>query len=67
VSDADDHVPDPIANFDQALRGLKDLARVMMTYQRELVGQGFPPAEALVIVCAYQQQLCQQGSNDADS
>ncbi len=53
-------VPDPLANLDQHLRGLADLARVVGTYYTELIAQGFAVDQAFGLAVAYQQAILAQ-------
>jgi len=53
-------VPDPLANLDQLLRGLGDLAQVISTYYGELVTRGFTTDQALAMTMAYQQIIVGQ-------
>lgn len=51
------NVPDPLANFDQALRELADVARIMRCYYRALTGEGFDAKQALTLTVAYQSRF----------
>ncbi len=54
---------DPIANFDQVLRGLADLAKLIRVYYEGLCEQGFTESQALALTIAYQRGF--QGGSDA--
>lgn len=60
-----DEIPDPIANFDQALRACVDVARLLVAYRDALVAQGFTRSEALALTVAYQQQLLGGAQRDS--
>lgn len=52
-----DQPPDWIAQLDQALAGVGDLAKVIVAYHRALVDAGMPREEALHVVIGWQTAM----------
>lgn len=44
---------DPLARMDQAMAGVKDLARLCWALHKDCVGQGFTEAQALRLTAAW--------------
>lgn len=58
-------MPDPIAEQDQALANIRDMAMMMVTYHRTLVEGGFDAQSALMMTMGYQQAIIQTGGANA--
>lgn len=58
---SDEQQPDPIAQLDQTLRTLIDLAKMIHGYHCGLVAAGFTEDQALALTIAYQTAVVQAG------
>jgi hypothetical protein len=58
-----DEAPDWVAMFDQALRSVGDLAKLMRTYYVALVHEGFREDQAALLTVAYQAAVLQAGQS----
>ena len=58
-------MPDPIAQQDQALANIRDMAAMMVVYYKTLLEGGFEAQAALMMTMGYQQALIQNGGGNA--
>lgn len=58
-------MPDPIAERDQALANIRDMAVSMAVYYKTLIEAGFEAQQALMMTMGYQQAIIQWGDNNA--
>ena len=58
-----DEMPDPLAEFDQTLRGMADMAKATRAYYLGLVAAGFTAPEALQLTVAWQLAVMRSGQS----
>jgi len=58
----DEQVPDPLANLDQLIRGLADIAKVISAFVKEMEDAGFSRDEAIRFGLAFQHDLHSKAS-----
>lgn len=57
---------DPLANMDQLLRAVVDIAKVMRVYYVALIEEGFSNEEALRVTMAYQRTILTPRQEDPE-
>lgn len=54
---SDDETPDPLAQFDQLIAGVKDWLKVVHAYYTAALAQGFDANQAMALTIAYQAAI----------